>query len=101
MQIKIEHSASGKTFGVAFYLKDGDKPNFVIKGCRIANGKDGDFVSGPSTKMDDGKWLNYAYFDQNLSEYILKEYQKDAPKKQEKPQQQGGNFNDFDDDIPF
>ena len=45
VSVKIEPSQSGKTFGVAL-VKD-DKVLLVVKGCKLANGSNGQFVSGP------------------------------------------------------
>lgn len=72
MQVTIEPSGSGKTFGIALSKKEGDKPFMVVKGCRLANKKDGgQFVSGPSAKMDDGSYLNYLFIDKEFADYVL------------------------------
>lgn len=33
-----------------------------INGCRIVEGKNGDFISLPQYKGSDGKWYNHVYF---------------------------------------
>lgn len=96
MHIAIEHTSTGKTFGIAFYKKEGDKaPFFVSKGNRIMQKKDGgEFVSGPSVKMDDGKYLNYTFMANEFGDHILKLYKESKPaQKQEKPIE--------DDEAPF
>lgn len=97
MQIKVNPSKSGKTFSVEFRFKDADAeyPDFAIKGCKLADGKDGQFVSGPSAKMDDGKWFNYTFFGKGLSEYIVKEANKTMKQESKKTTQTE------EDDIPF
>ena len=70
VEVKIEPSKSGKTFGVA--LVKGDKVLLVVKGCKLANGSNGQFVSGPSAKMDDGTWFNYLFMDKAFSDYVTK-----------------------------
>lgn len=97
MHISIEPTQSGKTFGIAFRKKETDeKPFFVSKGHRIMSKKDGsgEFVSGPSAKMEDGKYLNYTYADSTFADYILAE-----AKKALKPKQQV-DFPDDDLDAP-
>lgn len=92
MHISIEHSTSGKTFGIAIAKKEGEKPFMVVKSCRIVSGKDGDFVSGPAAKMDDGKWLNYLFTDKGFSDYIVGLVGKPASKKEQPKDEE---------DLPF
>lgn len=70
ISVKIEPSTSGKTFGLA--LTKGDKVLMVVKGCKLVSGQNGQFVSGPSTKMDDGKWFNYLFMDKQFGDYVSK-----------------------------
>lgn len=94
VSVKIEPSKSGKTFGVA--LVKGDKTLMAIKGCKLANGQNGQFASGPSAKMDDGTWFNYLFLDKEFSNYVTKLAIEamDAPPPAKKPAA-------FDDDAPF
>ena len=96
IDVKIEPSTSGKTLGIAFHKAGSDKPFAVIKGCKIANGSNGEFVSGPSTKIDD-KWFNYLFMDKDFGAYITKMALEAMPKEQ-KPVQSN---NDNDDTLPF
>ena len=97
MHVSIEHSKSGNTFGVAFRKSEkDDKPFSVIKCCKIAETKTGDrFISGPSSKLDNGEWLQYIYFDKGFSEYLLKLYDASAPK------QTRSESKSDDEDLPF
>lgn len=74
MHFTIEKSKSGKTFGIAFSKKEGDKPFFVLKSCSLRERKDGSghFVSTPSSKMENGEYLQYAYMNSEFSEFITK-----------------------------
>lgn len=70
----------------------------VIKGCKIAEGSKGQFVSGPSTKNGDGKYWNHTYFGPKFSEAVLEK----ALASQAKPKKSsGGGGSRQDDDIPF
>lgn len=95
VEVKIEPSKSGKTFGIA--LVKGDKTIMAVKGCKLANGQNGQFASGPSTKMDDGSWFNYLFMDKDFGAYVtgLAVKAMDAPAKP-KP-----SFDNIGDDIPF
>ena len=97
MHVSIEVSKSGKTFGVAIHKSSSDKPFMVIKGCRLAYGQNGPFVSGPSTKMDDGKWFNYLFMDKAFGDYATK-LAVEAMPDQDTTQ---SNASTTSDDIPF
>lgn len=97
MHVSIEFTKSLKTFGIAFRKKETDeKPFFVSKGHRIMAKKDGsgEFVSGPSAKMQDGTYLQYTYADQTFNDYVLKLAKEQMPSKQEVAA-------DIDSDLPF
>jgi hypothetical protein len=73
MDIQIEHQG-GKypSFNVALASKPGGQPFLVIKGCRIVDGPNGQFVSGPATKnANTGKYWNHTYFGDKFSEAVL------------------------------
>lgn len=96
VEVKIEMSPSGKTFGIAFTKND--KVLYVTKGCRLVNGQNGPFISGPSTKMDDGKWFNYLYIDKEFGAYLTKLALEAAPAPA--PQQSRQSAPDMS-DVPF
>lgn len=72
MFISIEHK-DGKypQFNVNLHSSEGMEPFLVIKGCRIANGSNGQFVSGPSTKNGDGRYWNHTYFNEKFAAAVL------------------------------
>lgn len=82
MKISIEHFG-GKypSFNVALSSAEGKEPFVVIKGCRIANGRNGEFVSWPSTKKDDGKYWNHVYASEGFAQAVLAEAKKSAKPK--------------------
>ena len=96
VSVKIEPSKSGKTFGVAL-VKD-DKVLLVVKGCKLANGSNGQFVSGPSAKMDNGEWFRYLYMDKQFGDYVTKLAIEAMPNE---PQQSKPKAADLESDIPF
>lgn len=83
--------------------KTEESPEFLsIKSCRIVSGSNGEFVSFPATKKDDGKYWNHAWANEQFSEYVLKLAKESMPKKEPERSAQGSNRNsDFHDDIPF
>ena len=94
VSVKIEMSQSGKTFGVAL-VKD-DKVLMVVKGCKLATGSNGQFVSGPSAKMDNGEWFRYLYMDKQFGDYVTKLAIEAMPKEQA-----SSKAKDLTDDVPF
>lgn len=92
------------SFNVALASKQGNDPFIEIKGCRIVKGKDGEFVSWPSSKKQngDGYW-NHVYASKGFAAVVLEKAKESQPKeaKQEARQEKKGSFDNFDDDIPF
>lgn len=119
MHITIEH-INGKypSFNVALSSKENTQPFLVVKGCRIVDGQNGPFVSGPATKnQTTGKYWNHTYFNEQFAAAVLEKamgQQQAAPaprqapkpshdafKARQLPQKQAGGFEDMDSDVPF
>lgn len=60
---KVEHVRDwGRNGGISFSLRIEGGPVLVeIYGCRIINGRDGEFVSFPQRKGKDGRYYKHAY----------------------------------------
>ena len=98
MHIEIEHK-DGKypSFNIGLCSKEGAEPFLVVKGCRIVQGgKNGQFVSGPSTKNGDKYW-NHTYMNEAFSAEVLKRALATMPKAAAPNKSRDG----MDDDIPF
>ena len=102
MRVVVEKSQSGKTFSIAL-MDANDKPYAVIKNCRIAKRNDGtEFVSPPSVKMEDGKWLNHAYISADLQDTVLATLASMDIAHTAASTEQPAGFDDFEDsEIPF
>jgi DNA-binding cell septation regulator SpoVG len=116
MEIIIEHQ-QGKypSFNVALASVPGAEPFLVVKGCRIVDGTNGPFVSGPATKnATSGKYWNHTYFGEKFAAAVLAKATQgtapqapkpshDAVRARQLPPQRGnsGGFEDMDSDIPF
>ena len=105
MEILIEWQEQSKypQFNLSLASKPGNDPFLVVKGCRIVSGKDGEFVSGPSTKGNNDKYWNHTYMSKDFSAVVLEKAKECQPKPQQVPakHQSGGGFTDLDSDIPF
>lgn len=109
MEFKVVHK--GKTFNIELLSKG--ETFLSIRNCRIVQGKDGPFVSGPAAKMEDGQWFNYLYMTKDFSSYILQMAEKHQterpPQRQPERQRQErqpvrqdrSGFDDMEDSIPF
>ena len=95
MKINIEHF-DGKypSFNVGLSSAEGKEPFVVIKGCRLADGRNGQFVSWPAQKKDDGKYWNHVYASEAFAKAVLEEALKTMPSKRPAAR-------DVDSDIPF
>lgn len=60
------------TFNLGISSKEGKEPFLVIKGCRIVDGQKGEFLSWPSKKTDEGKWIDHVYATPEFKEAALK-----------------------------
>ena len=87
------------SFNVEVASKAGNEPFVTVKGCRIVTGEDGDFVSAPSTKGDNGKYWSHAYFSKDFAAVVLERAKESMPKPQQAKQPSVSS--DFDSDIPF
>jgi hypothetical protein len=78
-------------------LSNKGKESFLsIKGCRIVQGKDGDFVSYPARKNEQtGKWWNHVWGSNEFNAVVLEKA------KAGQPQQGQSRRSAPDDDIPF
>ncbi len=102
MHISIEH-IDGKypSFNVSLHSKEGDDPFLVVKGCRIADGKNGPFVSGPATKnQTTGKYWNHTYFGDKFSAVVLSKAQ-EAMRPKSRAGGTSRQSQDDDSSIPF
>lgn len=104
MEISVKwNEGQYPSFNVALASKSGNEPFLELKGCRIAKGKDGEFVSPPSTKGNNGKYWNHAYLSKDFAAVVLEKAKESKPKqtKQESVNKSGGSFDDFPEDCPF
>lgn len=90
MKITIEHHDN--QFNVSLYGRE-DEPFLTIKGCRIANGRNGEFVSWPATKKDGGKWWQHVYASQAFADAVFQQYRATKQQPAKRPRAD-------DDDLP-
>ena len=95
---------SVKWFGDQFNINmvaDGED-QYSLKGCRIKSGANGEFISVPATKKQNGDWWRHAWLSDRFGGYILKLAKESMPQDAERsairdePRQP-----EPDDDIPF
>jgi hypothetical protein len=94
MKVTIKHHA-GKypSFNVELRKDESSEPFLEIKGCRIANGSKGEFLSWPSTKNETtGKYWNHAYASDAFAAHVLKLAKESLPVPV---------VEDDDDSVPF
>lgn len=86
---------SETNFNVEFASKEGAESFLSIRGCKIVKGKDGDFVSWPSSppKNDGGKWWSHVWANDKFNAAVLDKAIASRPGKAAKSTD--------DDQIPF
>lgn len=88
------------SFNINISKQEGEDEFLSIKGCRLVNGKDGEFVAMPSTKNEQtGKYWNHAWANERFTAHVLKLAQASKPDSQ--PAKQKPSFDDAGDDIPW
>lgn len=109
MKITIKHfPGQYPSFNVSL-ANEGKEPFIEIKGCRIVNGNNGEFVSWPSRKKDDGTYWNHVYASNDFNAAVLQKAKSGQPQQQPSPKQPAprpapqpnSGFDDMSDDIPF
>ena len=83
------------SFNIGLHSTAGAEPFLEIKGCQIKDGKNGQFVSYPSKKLDNGKYWNHVYGGEKFNAAVLKKAQEANPK------QAKVHPDDDDSSIPF
>lgn len=92
------------SFNINLHRAEGQPEFLSIKGCRLANGSNGEFVAMPSTKnQQTDKYWNHAWADEKFSEYVLGLAQASKPQHNAPQQSRQGatRSNDLESDIPF
>lgn len=94
MNISIEWH--GNQFNVLLASQAGREAFLTVKGCRIAKGSKGEFVSWPATKNSStGKWWNHVYASDRFNATVL------DLAKAGMPESAMPADSDTDDNIPF
>jgi DNA-binding cell septation regulator SpoVG len=108
MEITIEHfEGTYPSFNVGIASQKGKQPFLVVRGCKIANGQNGEFVSGPSTKSEKTqKYWNHTFFSPEFAEAVLKKAKEGMPRQSSEPTRRAparpaSKFDDLEDQIPF
>lgn len=104
LQVDVEHK-DGKypSFDLILRTGEGKDPFMIVRGCRVVSGANGEFVSYPSRKTEQGKYWNHVWAHSEFNEMILKKAKSAPPAapRQQQPQRQADPLEGMDDDIPF
>ena len=106
MEITIKHfEGQYPSFNIMLHSAAGSEPFLEIKGCKIVSGANGDFISYPSRKQENGKYWNHVYGGEKFNEAVLKKARQASPQKpaqrQAPARSNSGGFEDMDSDVPF
>ena len=95
MKISIEHH--NDQFNVLLSSREGAEPFITVKGCRIASGSKGEFLSWPARKQDNGRWWSHVWGSDAFNAAVLAEAKKTAPQ----PVARATRAVDPAEDVPF
>ena len=103
MQITIKHfSGQYPSFNVCLHGTAGAEPFLEIKGCRIVDGKNGEFVSWPATKNEKtGKYWAHVFAGEKFAAAVLKAAQEGKQEQKNDRRFDGAKSRQLDDDVPF
>ncbi len=101
--MKIEIERHNDQFNVALCSREGVEPFLVVKGCRVVNGRNGEFVSWPARKLDSGKYWNHVYASEAFAAAVLDAYNESKPKEAPKvrARDDAARARQLDDSPPF
>lgn len=89
------------SFNLNIASAEGKDDFLSIKGCRIVNGSDGEFLSMPATKNEQsGKYWNHAWASEQFAAHVLKIAKESRPQQQAPKESKKPELYDID-DIPF
>jgi DNA-binding cell septation regulator SpoVG len=72
MKVTVQwFDGSSPNFNVMIASGDGKDPFITVKGCRIAAGRNGEFVSWPSRKKEDNTYWNHIYASDAFNAHVL------------------------------
>ncbi|CAB4150660.1 hypothetical protein UFOVP577_19 [uncultured Caudovirales phage] len=83
-------------FNIGLASKEGAEPFITIKGCRVKQFDNREFISFPAFKLETGKWVNHVWANDAFQEAVIKKVKETMPKER-----RGNNMNDLENDIPF
>lgn len=96
MDIQIEWH--GDQFNINIASQKGGEAFLSIKGCRLADGNDGQFVSYPATKnANTGKWWRHVWGSDKFNAVVLEKVKASKPVGGGAPR----GHKVADEDIPF
>jgi hypothetical protein len=97
------HDGERPQFNVSVATSEGKQPFITVKGCRLASGGSGPFVSWPATKnQTSGKYWQHVWASEPFAAAVLAEAQASQPKAKTEPNRFAAvQARKLDDDIPF
>ena len=103
LQVDVEHK-DGKypSFDLILRTGEGKDPFMIVRGCRVVSGANGEFISYPSRKNENGKYWNHVWAHSEFNEMILKKAKSArpaAPRQAAKPEDPLQDL--MDSDVPF
>lgn len=104
--MKITVTWFNDNFNVDLASAPGKEPFLSIKGCRLVNGRNGEFVSWPAKKNEQtGKYWNHVYASEAFGVAVLDEAKKSQPQKDARTlgerKRSVPSLADMNDDVPF
>lgn len=85
----------GEQFNVELCSKAGAEAFLSVKGCRIASGSKGDFVSWPATKnQSSGKWWSHVWASERFADVVLAKAQESRPRTVDRRSRQDADSSD-------
>jgi DNA-binding cell septation regulator SpoVG len=103
MKIKVEWMGDGKQFNVSLASGEGKQEFLSIKGVRIVQGTDGEFVGWPATKNENTqKWWRHVWASDAFASAVIDEARKTKPQRDTRTQGERNRGPRADDDsVPF
>ena len=84
MHVKVKNIKNGR-FSLEFAKSEADEGFYTVHGNKIVDGSKGRFISGPSFKGNDDKWVNQTWMDSAFQEYVIGLVDAASPQEPDNP----------------
>jgi DNA-binding cell septation regulator SpoVG len=101
MKISIESYPDSDRFNVCLSSKEGAQPFLTIKGCKLMDGRKGQFISWPAWKNKNDEWKSHCYASEGFQAAVIDAVKAAKPADTRTHAERKKPLADMDNDVPW